>query len=56
MKQEKINMSESSWQRIQHRKWLKFKSRLTENRTEEPKMTKWQEIEHKKWAQQTHQN
>ena len=56
MKRERIDMSESRWQRVQHRKWLKFKSRPSENKVEEPEMTGWQEIERKKWAQRTHQN
>jgi hypothetical protein len=47
MKQERIDMSEFSWPRLQHRKWLKF---TNPKKAEEPRMTDWQRIEHKKWG------
>ena len=53
MKQERIDMSEFSWPRLQHRKWLKF---TNPKKAEEPRMTDWQRIEHKKWVRRTHQN
>jgi len=53
MKQGRIDMSEFSWPRLQHRKWLKF-TRPSKNKAEEPRMSDWQKIQHKKWIRRTH--